>query len=61
MLVCRTASTEIVINMGGVVVDDEIMRPGWAGSSAGAPGLFASGPPSFKNLRSRETSSTPRS
>src|ERR1700722_963528 len=38
-----------------------IIRPDWAGSSTGDPDLFASGPASFKNLRSRETSSTPRS
>src|SRR5580658_886627 len=38
-----------------------IIRPGWAGSFTCAPDLFASGPASFKNLRSREISSTPRS
>src|ERR1700728_156363 len=38
-----------------------IIRLGWAGSSACEPDLFASGPASFKNLRSRETSSKPRS
>src|SRR5271170_7309527 len=38
-----------------------IIRPDWARSSTGEPDLFASGTASFKNLRSRETSSTPRS
>ncbi len=56
VFVCRTTSTEILVDMGGVVVDDDIIGLGWAGSTACEPG-----PASSSSLRSRETSSKPRS
>jgi hypothetical protein len=53
----RTASTEILVDMGTVVVHDD-NHP--AGFSTRAPDLCASGTGSFKSLHSRRTSSTPR-